>query len=264
MSVHVEIVPPVGVSPAISASNPVRCNYMDIDTGALTPASGCPQDAGTGVYGPAFDQETPGGPTQSTPWDLPYGKALVIEIPLRSSRRLAGLSPSCSRSNGEPPCPASQGGDSLQFADKVIDGFGSPWLSPYVGLFVEDAPAGSGGGGGGTTSGGLIAAAPRTVRIGRLIRGLAVKVNVASPGSKVIADLSVKRLGSSAAKAKIVATRTVGGAAAGTLAMKLKPSRAAARSLRHARRSLKATLRVRVVPPGGSARTATATLTLKP
>jgi hypothetical protein len=143
MSVHVEIVAPAGVAPAVSASNPVRCNYMDIDTGILTPASGCPQAAKAGVYGVAFDQLTPGGSAETSPWSLPYGKALVIEIPLRSSRGLAGASPSCSRANGQPPCPASQAGDSLQFADKVIDGFGSPWLSPYVGLFVN----GSAGGG---------------------------------------------------------------------------------------------------------------------
>src|SRR3954454_9243196 len=137
MSVHVEIVPPAGVTPAISSSTPVRCSYLDIDSGDVTPASGCPQAAQQGVYGIAFDQLTPGGSTPTYPWAVPYGKALIVEVPLRSSRRLAGGIPSCSRANGDPPCSASQAGDALQFADKVIDGFGSPWLSPYVGLFVE-------------------------------------------------------------------------------------------------------------------------------
>jgi hypothetical protein len=250
MSVHVEIVAPSGVAPAISASNPVRCNYMDIDTSALTPASGCPQEAQSGVYGVAFDQLTLGGATKTQPWPLPYGKALVIEIPLRSSRGLGGLAPTCARANGDPPCPASQTADSLQFADKIIDGFGSPWLSPYVGLFVNKSA--------------LIAAAPRAIKIGRLIHGLGIKVNVADGGSRVIADLSVKRFGAASAKAKVIATRTVRGARAGTLAVKLKPSRAATRILRRVRRPLKATLRVRVVPPDGSSRSATAKLTLRP
>src|SRR4051794_24400878 len=101
MNVHLEIVPPVGVSPAISSSTPVRCSYMDIDTGATTPASGCPQAPQTGVYGVAFDQLTPGGATDTYPWAVPYGQALIVEIPLRSSRRLAGGPPSCSRGNGD-------------------------------------------------------------------------------------------------------------------------------------------------------------------
>jgi hypothetical protein len=259
ISVHVEIVPPAGVSPAISASTPVRCNYMDIDTGVLAPASGCPQEPQAGVYGVAFDQLTPGGSAQTSPWDLPYGKALVIEIPLRSSHELAGAPPACIRSNGEPPCAANQAGDSLQFADKVIDGFGSPWLSPYVGLFV--APSAAGGGSG---TGELIVAAPRAIQISRLLSGLAITVNVAEGGSSVTAKLSVKVLGASPAKVKIIATRTVRDVAAGTLAMKLKPSRAAARSLRRARRPLTATLHVRLTPPQGGPHTATTNVTLRP
>src|SRR4051794_10597354 len=90
MSVHVEIVPPAGVEPAISPSTPVRCSYMDIDTAALTPAPGCPQAPQAGVYGVAFDQLAGGSPS---PWSLAYGQALVIEIPLRSSRGLAGRAP---------------------------------------------------------------------------------------------------------------------------------------------------------------------------
>jgi hypothetical protein len=253
MNVHVEIVPPAGVTPAISSSNPVRCSYLDIDSGAVTPASGCPQSAQTGVYGVAFDQLTPGGSTETFPWPVPYGKALIIEIPLRSSRTLAGGVPSCSRSNGDPPCSASQAGDTLQFADKVIDGFGSPWLSPYVGLFVQGA-AGGGGTSGGTA---LIASAPHAVKIARLLRGLAIKVNVPAEGSSVVAKLSAKG-------GRAIAARTVGNAHAGTLVLKLKPSHKAAGSLRRARRALKATLKVRVTPPQGTTSSATRTLTLKP
>jgi hypothetical protein len=220
----------------------------------VTPASGCPQAAQTGVYGIAFDQLTPGGSTATYPWDVPYGQALIVEIPLRSARRLAGGTPSCSRSNGDPPCSASQAGDALQFADKVIDGFGSPWLSPYVGLFVEGA--GSGGGGGSSGSAAVIASAPHALKIARLLHGLPIKVNVPANGTKVVAKLSAKGLHG-------IASRTVRKAGAGTLTLKLKPSGKGARALRRARHALKATLKVTVTPPQGSARSATATLTLK-
>jgi post-segregation antitoxin (ccd killing protein) len=251
MSVHVEVVPPAGVTPAISSATPVRCSYLDIDSGAVTPANGCPQAGQEGVYGIAFDQLTPGGSTPTYPWAVPYGKALIVEIPLRSSRRLAGGTPSCSRSNGAPPC--SSNGDVLQFADKVIDGYGSPWLSPYVGLFVEDA-AGGGGTPGGTV---VIASAPHAVKIARLLHGLSIKVSVPAEGSRVVAKLSAKRLHG-------IATRTVRNAHAGTLTVKLKASGKAARALRRSRRALKATLKVSVSPPQGSALSATRTLTLKP
>lgn len=140
MEVHVEIVAPAGVAPAISESNPVLCNYVDITTDAETPASGCPQAAQSGgVYGAVFDQLTPGAPT-SSPWPLARDQRLEIQIPFRSSRRLVGAAPSCARRNGDPPCLASQTGDSLQFADWVVDGVANPWLSPYVNVFVDDEP----------------------------------------------------------------------------------------------------------------------------
>jgi hypothetical protein len=277
MSVHVEIVPPSGVLPAISASTPVRCSEMDIDTGALTDLAGCPQAPQTGVYGLAFDRLTPGGPAESAPWELAYGKALVIEIPLRASRALSGGAPSCSRFNGEPPC--SQSGDALQFADKIIDGFGSPWLSPYVGLFVEPAAAGDPPPSGGTTTppGGtttappagtsapagtpasVIAAAPRTAKLARLLLGVRIKVNVAQAGSRVTAQLLLKKRG----RTSVIAKRTVASAKAGLLSLKLTPSRALIRSLRLAgRRRIRTTIRVRVQPPAGGVRTQTAPLTL--
>ena len=99
---HVEIVPPPGVTTAISAQHPVRCEWMDITTGALSPAGGCPQEAQEAVYGPGFDQLTPGGSTPTYPWRIAYQQALVIEVPLRSNRGLQGTSPSCSRWRGRP------------------------------------------------------------------------------------------------------------------------------------------------------------------
>ena len=94
---HVEIVPPPGVTTAISAQHPVRCQWMDIATGALSPAGGCQQDPEQAVYGPGFDQLTPGGPTPTYPWRIAYRQALVIEIPLPSNRALQGTNPTCSR-----------------------------------------------------------------------------------------------------------------------------------------------------------------------
>ncbi|MPZ15810.1 MAG: hypothetical protein GEU73_15540 [Chloroflexi bacterium] len=145
MGGHVEIVPPPGVTTAISKANPVRCTWMDIQTGAMTDAEGCPKEEYEGVYGPAFDQVTPNGQTETYPWLIEYGKALVIEVPLKSSRGLQGTTPGCVRMEGEPPCTNSnQSGDTLQFTVRMIDGWSSEWLSPYVPLFVHEG--GSGGG----------------------------------------------------------------------------------------------------------------------
>ena len=138
-SVAVEVVPPVGVTLAISPRKPVRCSYFDIDSGQLTPvgpAQGCPQQAGRGIYGRSLNRAGPEGPT----WALPYGQGLSIEVPVRSARTLKGLAsqlPSCARREGDPPCRPEQAGDHLQFAVRVLDGNDSPWLSPYIGLFAQ-------------------------------------------------------------------------------------------------------------------------------
>lgn len=242
MAAHVEIVPPSGVTIAASSAHPVRCSFMEIDTGALTAAAGCPQTAQQGVYGPAFDQAAGGS---ISPWEIAYGQALIIEIPLRSSRRLAGTSPGCGRTEGQPPCAGDASGDTLQFAEKIIDGWASPWLSPYVALFVQDA--------GGEGKSGLIASAPASVRIGRLLSGVSIKVRVARAGSRVTAQLSTRGL--AAARGGVIASKTLKGAKSGTVKLRLKPSRKVGRMLRHVRR-LSTTLRVRVTPPGGRAETA--------
>jgi hypothetical protein len=200
------------------------------------------------VYGPAFDQAAGGS---ISPWELAYGKALIIEIPLRSSRGLAGTSSGCGRAERQPPCAGRSSGDTAQFAEKIIDGWASPWLSPYVALFVQD----SGAGGGGGTSG-LIASAPDSLRISRLVSGLAIKVRVARAGSRVTAQLSTRGLGArAAARNKLIASKTVRRAKAGTLKLRLKPSHQVGRALRHVQ-SLSTTLSVRVAPPSGRAETA--------
>jgi hypothetical protein len=256
MSAHVEIVLPPGVATAVSPAHPVRCNSMDIDSGAVTPVAGCPQAAQQGIYGPAFDQNTGGS---IAPWQIAYGQALVIEIPLRSSRRLAGTSPSCGRTEGQPPCAGDRSGNTAQFAEKIIDGWASPWLSPYVALFVQDA-----GAGGPPGKGGLIASAPKSVRIARLVHGLTIKVRVARARSRVTAKLSTQRglRVSAGARTRLIVSETVRRAKAGTLKLRLKPSRRLGRALRHVR-TLSTTLRVRVKPPAARALTAQMHILLK-
>lgn len=278
MGAHVEVVPPPGVTLAISGANPVRCQWMDIPTGALTPADGCPQDIYEGVYGPAFDQLTPAGDTETHPWEIAYQKALAIEVPLVSSRPLHGTAPTCPRVSGMPPCLAASSGDTLQFTARMLDAWSSDWLSPYVPLFVEAAAAdGGGAGGGGTTPGGTtpgggrtpadgangghgrstaLASAPASLTLRRLLRGLPVVVNVARSRSRVVADLRAAGLRSSGST--VVARKVIRRAKVGRLRVRLKPARKGARALRRVRReAIKATLRVRVAPPRGRAQTYT-------
>ena len=271
---HVEIVPPPGVTTAISAQHPVRCQWMDITTGALSPAGGCPQEAQEAVYGPGFDQLTPGGSTPTYPWRIAYRQALVIEIPLLSNRGLQGTAPTCSRFEGAPPCTTpSQSGDTLQFTIRMLDAWSSAWLSPYVPLFVQGAGGGSGGnapgagGGGGAGKAGLLASAPRSLKLKQLLRGLRVTVNVPTSGSTVTAQLTASGLrgarSASIAKTTVIARTTRRKAKAGTLQLRLKPTRKAARALRRTKRSLKLRLKVRVSPPAGKSQTATTPITVK-
>jgi hypothetical protein len=269
---HVEIVPPPGVTAAISGQNPVRCQWLDIATGALSPAGGCPQEVQEAVYGPGFDQLTPGGATPTYPWRIAYQQALVIEIPLRSNRGLQGTSPTCGRLEGDPPCTLpSQSGDTLQFTVRMLDAWSSAWLSPYVPLFVNGA-GGPGAktpkaGGGGAGTAGLLARAPRSLKLRQLLRGLPVTVNVATAGSTVTAQLTAGGLrasrSASIAKVTVIARATRRLAKAGTLRLRLKPTRKAARALRRTKRPLKLRLKVRVTPPAGRAQTATTRITVK-
>jgi hypothetical protein len=272
---HVEIVPPPGVTTAISAQHPVRCQWLDITTGGLSPAGGCPQEAQEAVYGPGFDQLTPSGSTPTYPWRIAYQQALVIEIPLRSNRGLQGTSPSCSRFEGDPPCGPNQSGDTLQFTVRMLDAWSSAWLSPYVPLFVHGAGgAGAKGPGANTPSGGagagtagLLASAPRSLKLKQLLRGLPVTVNVATAGSTVTARLTAGGLraarSASIAKVTVIARATRRRAKAGSLHLRLKPTRKAARALRRTRRPLKLRLKVRVTPPAGKPQIATTRISVK-
>jgi hypothetical protein len=272
MSGHVEIVPPPGVTTAISAQHPVRCEWLSIATGALSPADGCEQAPEQAVYGPGFDQLTPGGPNPTRPWPIAYQQALVIEIPLSSNRSLQGTNPTCVRYEGDPPCGPNQSGDTLQFTVRMLDAWSSAWLSPYVPLFVGGAGgpgpgAGTPGGGGGAGQAGPLASAPRSLKLKQLLRGVSVTVNVATAGSTVTAQLTGSGLHSapsaSIAKTTVIARARKRRAQAGTLHLRLKPTRKAARALRRTKRPLKLRLKVRVAPPAGKAQTATTRITVK-
>ena len=146
MHVHPEVVLPEGVSLAISASTPVKCQLWDYLKDIATPLDGCPQTPQSGIYGPAFDKETSEGPK---PWPVPHLYGVVIELPLVSSRPLkgaAGRPSTCLRVGlGPPPCSAKAAGDNIQLATWVSDGRLDPWLVPTVPLFVEPAGTSPGG-----------------------------------------------------------------------------------------------------------------------
>ena len=276
--VAVELVPPAGVELAIGAQTPVVCGYADIDTGALTeigPGEGCPQRPQAGVFGHAFNRSV-GDPA----WPLPYGKALIIQVPVRAQRPLkgaAGGTVSCPRAEGEPPCPAEQAGDNLQFAVHVLDGNASPWLSPHVPLFVEPAPGGTapppGGGstpspdGGSTPPGATSPApvarlrvrAPRRLRVRRALRGAKVRVELPAAAAKVVAQLRGRLRGR---RRRLIARAVRRDVAAGTLKLRLKPRRGAARALRRTRR-VRAVLRMSVRLADGSRITARRRITIR-
>ena len=136
-AVGVELVLPRGVRTAITRKRRIRCFYIDIDTRKktrVTRGQGCPRRTGRGVYGRSLNRKGSKGPA----WDLPYGKELSLEVPLRSSRRLKGLpAPSCSRQEGDKPCGRDDLGPNVEFAVHVLDGEASPYLSPYAPLVVR-------------------------------------------------------------------------------------------------------------------------------
>jgi hypothetical protein len=195
---------------------------------------------------------------------------------------LTGKEAACGRLEGAPPCPADWAYDSLQFANNVLDGWDSPWLSPYVPLFVEAGATEGGGGkepepevpgggktgpggapsGGGTSAGGaltparLIASAPRKARRAQLRRGLPVSVRVLEAGSRVTAKLALGRL--------TIAKRGARAAAPGEVALKLKPSRRGARRLAALKKAARATLTVVVTEPDGRRVTAKRKLRIRP
>ncbi|HEX2233398.1 MAG TPA: hypothetical protein VHG69_08545 [Thermoleophilaceae bacterium] len=269
---------PSGVSPAISAQNPVICwgiNFQNNTQGQepAEPQGACPQQS----YG---DQTMPYGGLWSIPainqaqygytWPLPQGRAWEFWYPVVSNRQLNGL------------CPA----DCLDMRTKMLDGNSSPVLNPTAGLVNDPAtapaggggapgsisgttpqvtpdPSGGGGGGSGGGSGGTgttptpapvigSIGAPGTARVASLLRnGFAVSVLVGRAGSSVNVVLSGSPRGSSfSAKRIVIAKASKRGAPAGKATLKLRATRAGKRALRRVRRG-RARLTITVTPPGG-------------
>lgn len=251
----IEVVPPVGVELAISAATPVLCKYDDASGPPETvgPAEGCPQQALSGAYGFLLNRSA--GP-KAPLWDLLNKEPLQVSVPLRASRALAGqASIACGRSPGvSPPCRREQAGDNLQVG-YYVSGATSTWLVPNVGLTVAGASTAAAVP---TATARVSLAVPRALRIRRALRGIPVTVRVPSAGL-VRARVSAARL--RGVRGGLIA-RTTRRAEAGTLRLRLKPSRRAARALRRARRVV-ATVRVTVTPTGGTAQTASSRVTLR-
>jgi hypothetical protein len=271
MHTHVELVLPTGVTPAISQQNPVKCSLWDYQADTSTPLEGCPQVPQTGIYGPAFDQETQSGPQ---PWEVPHLRGVVIEVPVTSSRALSGTSPGCGRSSGQPPCTPDRSGDTAQFVNVISDGRLDPTLVPHVPLHVAAAPApptvdpgpggGSTGGGGGTQGGGgtsdvpatsggrptVSAASTATVRT--LGRGLVVTVDVPTPGSTVKLQLSARGLSPKPKKTVVLGKRSTRTTASGKTQIKLKLSKSSLAKLKRARKTITGQLQMDVTAPDGT------------
>jgi hypothetical protein len=136
----VELIPPLGVRVATSPRNTIDCFLIDIlaDTRVRIPrADGCPRFSTRGVFGGrALNRTGPLGPN----WAIPIGKALEIQVPVRSNRRMKGrtrATAGCQRTAGQPPCPRRLARNHLQFAIRVFDGNANPYLVPHLGLTVR-------------------------------------------------------------------------------------------------------------------------------
>jgi hypothetical protein len=131
-----ELVLPAGVKLAITPKTPVRCiDITQKKISKLTPAQGCPQRARRGSYGLLFPRTT----RSDGLWALPPGEGVMVDVPIRSTRKLNGIAsglPSCVRLDGQPPCPAGRARDHLEVGVRMYDGTDNAWLVPTVGLLV--------------------------------------------------------------------------------------------------------------------------------
>ena len=130
---ELDVVLPPGVSLAIDAAHPIRCNYEDGD-GPVVPNPTCPTHTVPGAYGPAF----PAGDGGSV-WDMPPGRTLEVQFPLISTRQLMGGG-SCPASVDEIAFHTDY--DCLLAAVHVVDGDTDPWLAPDVQVFMQAADQG--------------------------------------------------------------------------------------------------------------------------
>ena len=254
-----EVVAPLGVEVAISAANPVRCHYT-LPDGSDTALGGCPQTLQPGPHGGL--SLAPGG-NPNNAWTgvgkipgtpaltRPQVEIVYIEFPLRASRRLTGLpgGPTCAaRTARTGPCRRDAAGDFLQVAVTVYD-VSIPVLTPAIGLVV-----GAGGGGAPAGSGSLVTVA-RSMRLRSALKGIPLAVMVPADGARVAATLTAKGFG----RISVVERN---GVKAGSLRLRMKPTRLAARKLRRAS-VVTASLRVSVKVPGRAAAVETIRIRLR-
>jgi hypothetical protein len=295
-----EISLPAGVDLAISAQTPVFCWAIDFEQNtAAQETVACPQQGYQAFYGgqyafPAENQD----PQYAGTWPLPQGKGWELQIPVVSSRQLRGILAS--------PCDCVYGftkildGESSPVltpnaglvAEPASAGGGGGPVTPGGGGGTTPSTGGGGGGtntggGGGTTNtgggGGATTPAapvttapppaaltgvlaPRTLRLGKLLRAgaFSVTVGVGRAGSKVVAILTGAPRGDrvSAARRVVLAKATRTNVAAGNAKVKLRLTRAGKRALRRVKRG-RVRLRVTVTPPGAAAQSKTSTLSLR-
>ena len=240
-----EVVAPLGVEVAISAANPVRCHYT-LPDGSDTALGGCPQRLQTGPHG-GLSLAPDGNPNNAwtgvgkiagTPaLTRPQVEIVYIEFPLRASRPMKGLpgGPTCTaRTLRTGPCNRDAAGDFLQVAVTVYD-VSIPVLTPAIGLVVSAS-------GDSTPARGSLVTVPRSMRLRSAVNGIPLRVMVPADGARVSATLTAKGLG----RISVVKRN---GVKAGSLRLRMKPTRQAARKLRRAS-AVAASLRVTVKVPG--------------
>lgn len=116
-----EFVPPPGAQLAITGTEPVFCWVITLSTGARQQeVAGCPQQPEQGTYGHRFPPTT-GNPRA---WPLPPGKAWEIQVPMRATKELKGMSSS--------PC------DCVKSPTWIIGAVSPNWVFPEAIVFVND------------------------------------------------------------------------------------------------------------------------------
>jgi hypothetical protein len=115
-----DIALPAGVSPAISAANPIRCYTVDNSTATETPdTADCPSGLGAPLNGGTGSIRDPNGPPPGT-WDTRAPKAWEFKIPVSAS---------------------SGGTKTISFPTNVISGSITQPLDPTVDVPVAQGAA---------------------------------------------------------------------------------------------------------------------------
>lgn len=130
-----ELFLPAGTTPAIDATHPVKCWYGNIGAVGvpwtwIQIVMGCPQAPVLGVRG-GLGFYVPG---QSPSWPTATGKAVELQIPVKSTETLGGIL----NSTGDPPSLCH---DCLTGAVWFMDGQYSPWAYPQAGVLVGGSGA---------------------------------------------------------------------------------------------------------------------------